>query len=351
MKRVLLLITVLFISITGFSQSLDGQWKGMFDSQGDIVASGDNTTEYVLELNIDGKKITGYSYSYFNNKQFFVICTLEGLYNKSNKTLDVYETKRIKGATPPDWNDCLQEHLLSYKKEGNTEVLTGTWRAAKGTSSDCGTGFTTLTRKTLSKDKELTTIVKPKPHPAPIVSTPVAPQIAQTAPVNQPPTINQKDSTKAIVVAPTTIPAIVVPPVSDKSKDSVTPVTSDINYEKRINEVLQTIEIDNPTFTVALYDNGAIDGDSISLFYNDKVIIFHKRLSETAISITLTIDTTLKVNELTMYAENLGEIPPNTALMVIMDGKKRYEVNVSSDLTTSGSIHFVFHDPAHDASP
>ncbi len=42
-----------------------------------------------------------------------------------------------------------------------------------------------------------------------------------------------------------------------------------------------------------------------------------------------------------MYAENLGEIPPNTALMVITDGDSRYEVNVSSDLQNSGSVHFI----------
>jgi hypothetical protein len=42
-----------------------------------------------------------------------------------------------------------------------------------------------------------------------------------------------------------------------------------------------------------------------------------------------------------MYAENLGEIPPNTALMVVNDGEKRYEVRISSDLKNSGTIHFV----------
>jgi len=351
MKRILLLVTVLFISSAGITQSLNGQWKGAFDSNGDIVVSGDNTTQYVLELNIDGKKITGYSYSYFNNKQFFVICSLVGTFNKANKTMDVMETKRIKGATPPDWSDCLQEHLLSYKRQGGAEVLTGTWRAVKGGSSDCGTGFTTLTRNTLStlnstsnnKDKEVTTTNKTKHHLTvvpPVVATPPSAASRHVQP-------NQKDSAKTSVSASTPDPVIAVaPPAPQKPKDSSLQVPSDINYEKRTNIILQTIEIEHTSFTVDLYDNGAIDGDSISLFYNDKVIIFHKRLSEKAISITLTIDPDQKVNDLTMYAENLGEIPPNTALLVITDGKKRYEVNVSSDLTTSGSVRFVFNGPA-----
>jgi hypothetical protein len=350
MNRILLLITVLFISSAGITQSLNGQWKGAFDSNGDIVASGDNTTEYMLELNIDGKKITGYSYSYFNNKQFFVICSLLGTYNKTNKTLDVYETKRIKGATPPDWSDCLQEHLLAYRREGNTEVLTGTWKAVKGGSGDCGTGFTTLTRNTLTrktlstfnntKDKEpATTSNKLKSH---LTTTIVSPPVQQQSKGTNHAQANQKDSAKESVV--TYPPAITVVPVPEQPKDTVIQVPPGINYQKRTNIILQTIEIEHTTFTVDLYDNGAIDGDSISLFYNDKVIIFHKRLSEKAISVTLTIDPAQKVNDLTMYAENLGEIPPNTALMVITDGKKRYEVNVSSDLTTSGSVRFILHD-------
>ena len=47
------------------------------------------------------------------------------------------------------------------------------------------------------------------------------------------------------------------------------------------------------------------------------------------------------VNELIMYADNLGEIPPNTALMIVTDGDNRYEVRITSDLQKSGTIRFV----------
>ena len=50
------------------------------------------------------------------------------------------------------------------------------------------------------------------------------------------------------------------------------------------------------------------------------------------------------VNELVMYADNLGSIPPNTALMVVTDGDSRYEVRISSDLQRSGVIRFI-HKP------
>ena len=46
-------------------------------------------------------------------------------------------------------------------------------------------------------------------------------------------------------------------------------------------------------------------------------------------------------NVVTMYAENLGTIPPNTAVMIVTDGKRRYEVRMESDLKKSGSVIFT----------
>ena len=46
----------------------------------------------------------------------------------------------------------------------------------------------------------------------------------------------------------------------------------------------------------------------------------------------------LAEDEYTPFAENLGLIPPNTALMVIHDGKKRYEIRLSSSLEKNATI-------------
>ena len=126
-----------------------------------------------------------------------------------------------------------------------------------------------------------------------------------------------------------------------KKQNEIVPVITEIGFEKRGNEILKTIEITNENFMVTLYDNGAVDGDSISLFYNGKLILSHKMLSEKPITLNLDATTNHAVNELTMYAENLGTIPPNTALMVVTDGDSRYEVRISSDLKKSGTIRFI----------
>src|SRR5205085_9556567 len=89
---------------------------------------------------------------------------------------------------------------------------------------------------------------------------------------------------------------------------------------------------------VDFYDNGEIDGDSISIFYNNKLISFNRILSDRAVHFDLPLDTTKQVNELTMFADNLGAIPPNTALMVITDGKKRYEIKMAASLKENATL-------------
>jgi hypothetical protein len=114
-----------------------------------------------------------------------------------------------------------------------------------------------------------------------------------------------------------------------------------IKLENRKNELVREITVDNDSLSVTLYDNAEIDGDSITLIYNDKIITTHQRLTDKALTFYIKIERgSNSRNELVMYAENLGSIPPNTALMVIYDGKKRYELNIKSTEKTNGAVSF-----------
>jgi hypothetical protein len=64
----------------------------------------------------------------------------------------------------------------------------------------------------------------------------------------------------------------------------------------------------------------------------------------TAQPITLKIEVEDKeeIYDLIMYAESLGSIPPNTALMVVTTSNQRFEINISSNEQTSGAIRFKF---------
>ena len=110
--------------------------------------------------------------------------------------------------------------------------------------------------------------------------------------------------------------------------------------EARNKNVIKTIEVPEPEFTVNLYDNGQVDGDTVTLYYNGKLIVSKQRLSTSPINIKIKIDPGQRDNDLVMIAENLGSIPPNTALMVVTVGDKRYEVNITSTEQTNGTVRF-----------
>lgn len=109
-------------------------------------------------------------------------------------------------------------------------------------------------------------------------------------------------------------------------------------FTTRQNIVAQEIEVASDTLKLDVYDNGEIDGDIISVFYNQQLILSSQKLTHRSIHIDLILDSARSVNEVAMFAENLGLIPPNTALMIINDGKTKYEIRVSSNLEKNSTI-------------
>jgi hypothetical protein len=68
------------------------------------------------------------------------------------------------------------------------------------------------------------------------------------------------------------------------------------------------------------------------------LLAFSQRLSTRSIHFNLALDSTKTVNELSMFADNLGTIPPNTALMIVSDGDKQHEIRLSSSLEKNATI-------------
>ena len=100
---------------------------------------------------------------------------------------------------------------------------------------------------------------------------------------------------------------------------------------ERENKLVNTIDVDEKEVKIDFYDNGEIDNDTITVYDNNRLIVNAGRLSNSAITLNLQFSAEVPVHELITVAENLGDIPPNTALMVITYGKKRYEVFITSD--------------------
>ena len=50
--------------------------------------------------------------------------------------------------------------------------------------------------------------------------------------------------------------------------------------------------------------------------------------------------------ELIMVGENMGTIPPNTALMIVYANDKRYQLYLTSDETKNAMVRFIYEKPA-----
>ena len=112
-------------------------------------------------------------------------------------------------------------------------------------------------------------------------------------------------------------------------------------YADRTKNILKRIDIKQSNFKVDLYDDGDVDGDIVSVYFNGKIILNNKKLTEKALTLNLTADPNRTENELLIYADNEGDIAPNTALMIVTEGAERTEVRISSDEKKNGVIIFT----------
>lgn len=328
------------------SQRMSGQWIGGFTSADDPSGS---STDYVLEIEVAGTQVSGYSYTYFSmsGKRYFVICKLKGSFDKGSKSLSVNEVETVKTNTPPDFKNCHQSHELTYLKQADKEVLLGKWKPVEK-GSDCGKGNTSLERKLLITNP--TTAKKDeKPSPKKIEPNPAQQKIVGEADAKPNPSIKKpieekthtlpKSSQQALTeksVERKTEPKPVMPMEGGKAKN-----LSESAKEKltqRNAQVIKTIEVTGPSIKIDIYDNGQVDGDTVSIFMNGVLLIPAKMLTAKPITININVNETDDVYDIVMFAESLGTIPPNTALMVVTTATNRYEINITSTEQTSGSI-------------
>lgn len=170
---------------------------------------------------------------------------------------------------------------------------------------------------------------------APVATTaPKTPVAAKRQPASNPlpqkrpppPAIKQ---TKVFQVEkPKRIPPVYTAPVITQ-RVPVLPAPPPVLTE-RANPLIKLIQTEAGEINIALYDNGEVDGDSVSIYHNNALLVAHARLSQKPLSFRIAVDATHPHHELIMVAENLGSIPPNTSLMIITSGNKRFEVFISS---------------------
>ena len=216
-------------------------------------------------------------------------------------------------------------------------------------------GLMVLTKKTqpstgkilplsLSKQKELQAdalamsnmkpVVKPEsvvPKPGPVVVIAAVPKPEKKTP--PPPKPEPEKKPVIVAVQPQPKPA---PPLVAIVAPSIVHGAAEI--EKRVTKSDQSFYFESDSLLLTLYDNGEVDGDTVTVLMNGSVIFSKAGLTTKANSKTIYITPDMDSVKLVMYAENLGSIPPNTGLLIVNDGEKRYEVRFTADLKTNAAI-------------
>lgn len=108
------------------------------------------------------------------------------------------------------------------------------------------------------------------------------------------------------------------------------------------------IKVDTGLIRLDFYDNAEIDGDTITVKVNNNVVLSHQRLTGKPLTLFVRIDLQQTFHEVEMIAENLGSIPPNTAILLITAGDKQHRLAISSTETKSARVRFVYHPPGQD---
>ncbi|HQW44413.1 MAG: hypothetical protein IPF69_10645 [Chitinophagaceae bacterium] len=300
MQKTLLIFLLLF-SLSSRSQSVFGYWYG--DATVKIKNSANN---YLVELILQPEKnyVKGVLNYYF--KDTYRSLQVKGNYNAATRQLVLYDIPVVYHASISSFEvDCMMNFQATLRVAQAGSDLVGAFISLPEYKNMCPTINTTLHFNTdiSKKDSVLKAISEYKEEY----------QV-------------WKPSATDTLVAVNITPRKVVNYVTESE------------YTKRENVVTHELEAESDMLKLDIYDNGEIDGDIISVFFNKQLILSNQKLTHKSIHIDIPLDTTKTDNEISMFAENLGLIPPNTALMVITDGKKKYEIRLASNLEKNATI-------------
>ena len=109
---------------------------------------------------------------------------------------------------------------------------------------------------------------------------------------------------------------------------------------KRSADTLSTIITAADSIVITIVDNEVVDGDTVTVFHNNEVLVSKLFVSAHPYRIVVPLKKEVPIHEFVLVANNLGTIPPNTALLTIEAGKDRYQLKAASDLNRNAVILF-----------
>lgn len=302
MKKGSIVLLLMSFVFSLHAQNIEGSWYGIGKAETEYSEGNTYLTE--LSLTQNGRNITGQLNFYFRDSLFSN--TVTGTYDHATRALVFKPTKIIyyKSNNTLTGVDCEVEAYFSLRFSRVESVLTGAFYATNNFKYTCPTINLKLKKNDVVVQEE---------------------EVISTIDEEEPTTPKELITTKVMEVSDPSLPL--------KGSKEIHQ-----NFIKREKIFAKEIEVENNELKLEFYDNGAIDNDSISVFLNDKLVLAKTKLEHKPIQLSIQYNDSLPYNELSMYAESLGLIPPNTSALIIYDGKKRYEVLLTSDFNKNGTI-------------
>ena len=321
---------------------------------------GDEKYKFEVQLLQQKNALKGVSYSY-KTTVFYGKADMTGIFTPGNRSLLLKENKLLDLKISGKSEACLMTCYLDYSSIGKMEFLDGTFFSMNiRDKSDCGSGKIHLEKvKESDFGKENFLIAgganaKPSTSPntnaKPGAVKPGTGNIKDPAfLVNKPPVAanTPKVSTETVKIDRPQPNAETGSGSTDNKTEKKEPLALDITRTppenpqpkaplprvlvERENDLVRRIITDEEDIRIDLYDNGTIDNDTITVYHNNRLVTANQRLNFTPITFHIKCNKNESLHEIIVVAENLGDIPPNTALMVVTaGGKKRQEIFLAS---------------------
>lgn len=319
-----------------------GEWKGI-----GIIPGSDYSTVFVriLKINIETKnRFAGLVIQeVMNNKSIRIEKELSGTIRNDQITLTTGRTLYKKEPLHGFWADCSSCKITNTRITVSSDslILTNETRLCGNYCDGYSTYYKPLSDFDTATQKKLVQLFG-------------SPLLAK---IFKPVTPAAKYNTDEVQVSQKIKPYLKTesaPPafnITDTSERNYLPGAANANNANndtiknqlsRKNKTIATYSVSSAEIKIELYDNGEIDGDTVTVYHNKQRIINRQLLGLQPIVYTVKADARDRVHEFILVANNLGRIPPNTALMRITAGSKTYEVFASTNLSENASVIIIY---------
>ena len=326
-----LLYTVIFsfICFALSAQDISGIWEGYLD-QSEAAAKiagyqnywttglwkkGEKTHNLKLTFEYNKKK-KGYQGEYYiNNKmrpEHYAKFLIKASVNNKKVTYNTLE-KLFETKNSMNTSYCYSTANLQYSEDEKYEYLSGNWKGWNRNSRPCADAVIWVRKRKKTLSSPIDTIKSTAEDSLVVINDVVE--------------VNDSLIAETIVEIPEK--------VNQETTDSTT-IERNSTFEDRKISIKDQLHTDMDSITLRVGDFNQVDGDIISLFLNDELLLSEHSLTNEYV--TLRVELKQKKNILKVMAHNLGEIPPNTAeIQIERDGGFK-KVILNSDAFSSEAI-------------